>query len=108
MEIIQRVATVSVIWALPFAAVGIYLMWRASVQNALHAGRFVGIGFGMMVPLWLIGGIGFYLVFANPAPPDAGLAMSVGLAFAGAGATLLWASSALIVFLILRSRRHVR
>ena len=108
MQMIERVAPVSLIWAAPFVVAGIYLMWRARLQGKLDTGRLVSIGFGMLVPLWLLGGIGFFLIFRDDSAPDAGLAMSVGLTIAGLGATLIWAASALIAFLMFTDRHPDR
>lgn len=104
MDVLQRVATISVIWALPFAVVGIYLMSRARRHGQLTTAGFVQIVLGILLALWIVGGIGFYLIFLDKSAPDAGLAISVGLAFGGTGASIVWLASALVAFLYMKSR----
>ena len=104
MEVLQRVAAISVIWALPFASDGIYLMSRARQHGELSTAGIVRIVIGMLLPLWIVGGIGFYLIFLDKSAPDAGLAMSVGLAFGGTGASIVWMTSALVAYLFMKSR----
>ena len=97
------VALASIVWAAPFAVVGIHLMYRASKDNQLGIARFLGITLGTGLLLLVVGAPAFLLIFSGQPGPDAGLALSVGLAFSAIGAVSVWAVTALLAFAVLRS-----
>lgn len=101
---VLRVVMVSVLWAAPFVAFGIIRMIRAQWRGSLDRAGTGRIVIETLIGLWVIGGIGFYLVFNQPSAPDAGLAISVGLIMAGTGATIVYIVSGLIAWQVIRAR----
>ncbi len=99
-----NIAIASVLWASPFVALGVYWMHRARKENDLGIARFARIALRTLVLLVFVGSIGFLTIFRNQPGPDAGLAVSVGLAFSLVGAVLVWTASALVAFAVLRTR----
>jgi hypothetical protein len=102
--VIANVAIASFIWAAPFVALGVYWMCRARKANELGIAGFAGIALVTGLLLFFVGSVGFLIIFRNQPGPDAGLAISVGLAFSLVGAAILWAFSMLMAFAILRTR----
>lgn len=102
-DLLARLAVAGLLWAAPFVAAGLFLMVRAERRGELTTGRFIGLFLGMLGPLWLLGGAVCLLFLAGLPGPDAGLAASVGTAFAGVGATIVWTVSAAIGFAVLQA-----
>jgi hypothetical protein len=98
--VVANVAIASVIWAAPFVALAVFWMHRAYTRNDLGIVGFVRIALLTGLLLLILGSIGFIMMFRNQPGPDAGLALSVGLAFTLVGALIVWAISLLIALAI--------
>jgi hypothetical protein len=104
LSVEANIAIASVIWAAPFVALAVYWMHRARTENDLGVARFGRIALSTGVLLLLLGSFGFVAalrVLPGQGGPDAGLALSVGLAFSAVGALIVWAISLLIAFTVL-------
>jgi hypothetical protein len=104
-SVTTNIAIASVIWAAPFAALAIYWMLRAHMENDLGFARFARIALLTGMLLLCLGSIAFVIIVqslpGSDAGSDAGLALSVGLAFSAVGALIVWAISVLIAFTVL-------
>jgi hypothetical protein len=102
-SVYANLAIASLVWATPFVALAVYWMRRARKENDLGIARFLQISVRTGVLLLFLGGISFLIIFRNQPGPDAGLAVSVGLAFSAIGALIVWAISIVLAFAILRA-----
>jgi hypothetical protein len=99
-----NLAIASLVWATPFVALAVYWMRRARKENDLGIARILQISVRTGALLLLLGGISYLIIFRNQPGPDAGLAVSVGLAFSAVGAMIVWAISIVLAFAMLRAR----